>query len=414
MLWYTIGPGPQGLSIWGGMFLIRFSFLLWMGLAFAGDAIVENGLKPKGQSRTMVFEEDLRFGGVGSDSWNNANTNIAVAADGTIYVADTLGPRVLAYDGNGKLIREVIGPGKGDGQLEYLDNIAVLADGRLAVLEALSGVPARIHFIDAQGNYQREHVPANSTIVRSCLFDPKGKYLAGSWITAASPTQTLTTTGLMDLDLQPVQTVQERIEDMDPTKVQEPDYFLGLMVRLLEGAYAAKTRLAYDSDGRLFYARSDQYKVSSHNGDMSKTHWTAKKAYNPIANDNTSIANTALPLIESFKEIPAFARMITPEFVGKMLENAQLPTKKNPIYGLIPTGDGGVLVIHDFNLESGDQLAHVFDGKGHFVGEARMDNQAFLNGTEEPNMIFANGYAYSLERTTDRINSVVRYRYSLK
>ena len=313
----------------------------------------------------------------------------------------------------GRFLRQLMGRGMKEAPLASLDNIAVLSDGRLLVLEAQSGTPAKMHILDADGKLLETRVPPKATIVRSCSFDPKDRYVAGTWIAASTPRTTSVTSGLMNPALEPVVTLSAFEEDFDPLRLKEPDYFLDLMVRLVERVYAPQVWMTYDGDGRLFYAVSDTYEITRTSGDTTDVAWKARRTYEPIPLDGAHVANSALPIVETFRGMPEMEKMITPEFIGTMLGKAKLPKHKPALFGLVPTGDGGVLAVHDLNLQTGEQTADIFNAAGVFLGSVTLPDQAFMSGSDEVNMVFRGGFAYTVARDRQKHNTVVRYRTSL-
>lgn len=77
-------------------------------------------------------------------------TDVAVAADGRIYVVDSGNHRVLAFDADGAYSTEFGGRGTAPGRLEYPVGLSVGPEGRVYVADKGNG---RIQVFDRQGTF---------------------------------------------------------------------------------------------------------------------------------------------------------------------------------------------------------------------------------------------------------------------
>lgn len=101
-----------------------------------------------GDTADLVAE--MRIGSLeGADEYILGNpTQLAVAANGTIYVLDRQVPVVRAYGPDGMHLRDVGREGGGPGEYKNPDGLAVLPDGRVLVKDPGN---ARIALFDADG-----------------------------------------------------------------------------------------------------------------------------------------------------------------------------------------------------------------------------------------------------------------------
>ncbi len=76
---------------------------------------------------------------------------IAIAPNGLLYVTDTGNSRILVFDKDGKFVRTFGAFGTGDGQMDNPVGIAARADGTIAVADTNN---ARILLFGAEGQYQ--------------------------------------------------------------------------------------------------------------------------------------------------------------------------------------------------------------------------------------------------------------------
>ncbi len=90
----------------------------------------------------------------GSYGWYDGQfyspTGIAVAPDGSVYVTDTGNRRVQKFDSSGKFLAKWGTSGSGDGQFYYPYGIAVAADGAVYVVDSYNH---RIQKFDQDGNF---------------------------------------------------------------------------------------------------------------------------------------------------------------------------------------------------------------------------------------------------------------------
>lgn len=385
-------------------------FLLMMAFQSPTKVLtVQNGLTPESGLRRLVLSEDLRFGGKGDGYvWQGGSSNLAVNKAGEMFLADTGVSRILRFDAKGAFLGVVASSGKLPGQVQGLDNIAILANGQLVAMESQPGEPARFQFFDAQGQFLRTVNPVEAKVLRSCVFDPQGKGLAGTWLKLLPDGTVETRMGFWDQDLKLREIMFERRDEFKPEKFSDRAYLLEYLARLVDLTFAPKALFAFDPEGRLWTAQSDRYQITRR-AQAGSQDLVLEKQFAPIENDATHIANIARPLVSMFRESNEGKSLITREFVGEMMNKTHLPEHKLPLFGLIPMEDGGLLAVHDINLESGSQLANVFNAKGQYIGDLRMENQALIDTSDEVRMLFRNGYAYTLENKAGTLN-IVRYK----
>ncbi len=389
-------------------------FLCLLVFAFQADAVavVQNGLTPMAGAPQLVLTEDLRLSSQEEGrKWTGSNSNLVVNDAGEMFLADTGMTRILAFDASGKFLRVVAEGGKEPGQLAALDNIALTADGGLVALEGSPGQVARFQFYDKNGAYVRTVTPPQAKILRSVSFDPKGLRLAGIWLTLRPDGAVDTRMGLLGMDGSVLETFLERRDEFRPEKFGDRAYLLDYLAHLVELSYGPKVVFAFDSEGRVLFARNDTYRVTRRDLDKG-TERVIEKAFVPIPNDVNHITRVVSPLVKLFQESPDSGKLMNREFVTEMLSKAVVPAAKPPIFGLVPMEHGGLLVVHDLDLTSFSQVGHVFDGEGRYLCDLRMEHQAMVDASEEVRLVFRNGHAYTLETQAGGFLNLVRYRVS--
>ncbi|MFO0953745.1 MAG: peptidyl-alpha-hydroxyglycine alpha-amidating lyase family protein [Isosphaeraceae bacterium] len=118
-------------------------------------------------------------------------TNVALAADGSLYIADGYGnARVHRFTAEGVHVQSWGDPGGGPGQFRVPHGIAVTGDGTVVVADREN---CRLQFFDPEGNYLREW----AGLARPCQVrvDAAGLYYvaelgfrAGMWPGTVAPT----------------------------------------------------------------------------------------------------------------------------------------------------------------------------------------------------------------------------------
>ncbi len=108
---------------------------------------------------------------------------IAIAPNGLLYVTDTGNSRILVFDKDGKFVRSFGSLGTGDGQMDNPVGIAARADGVIAVADTNN---ARILLFSAEGQYQSAVPVADWSTVRGLEAYPI--FLKNGNLVVPSPT----------------------------------------------------------------------------------------------------------------------------------------------------------------------------------------------------------------------------------
>jgi hypothetical protein len=219
-----------------------------------------------------TFVEELRIGvAEGADPYMIGQVHLmAVAADGTIYAADRQLNVVRAYNRAGEYLGDVGRAGEGPGEYRQINGLAVLPDGRLALLDAFQ--------------------------TRVILYSPDGSEVAGF------RTRESVWAGRQDLDLagdghilvrtiaRPEGGVRERdwrrgydVHDLDGTVVDtimepEPSGFVRSDAPFVVNAlpmplepFTVRGVQAWSPDGHHLVAMNDAYEIEAVTPDGSRT-----------------------------------------------------------------------------------------------------------------------------------------------
>ena len=109
--------------------------------------------------------------------------------------------------------------------------------------------------------------------------------------------------------------------------------------------------------------------------------------------------------------------LITEAVIRKAVELANFSPVKQPLYGLVPLGDGNLLAVHRYSPGTGRVTGDLFDTRGDFLGEVELPPVAVnifggYFGTAVK-LWFKGDKAYALESDEDEL-SLVRYAYKLR
>ncbi|HEX5581048.1 MAG TPA: 6-bladed beta-propeller [Gemmatimonadaceae bacterium] len=115
-----------------------------------GDTVVVRTVAGSVWGDSVRLVEELRIGDAdaGDEYGFGQVADLAVGADGTIYVHDFAMKSIRAYDAQGRFLRAIGAQGAGPGEYEEVIGLAVLPDGRLLLRDAGLG---RINVYSADG-----------------------------------------------------------------------------------------------------------------------------------------------------------------------------------------------------------------------------------------------------------------------
>lgn len=394
---------------------VLMTFCSWN---FAVENTVENDREPKGKTVTLVFTEDLRFG---SDEegleylWADPSSLVEADANGNIYVGDVRDRRILQFDKDGQFVKFIAKQGQGPGELQALADLSILKDGSMIALNSGPGVLPKFLFFDQDMKYKDTKAPEGfSKVVVSSEFAPDGKIFAGMFLAFDMEKGTMKMkVGALDMNFEVLKQLSERDQSFDPAAFQSPQGLSKFLSDTLRNAYKGTGMMHFDKEGNAYSAISNDYTITKWSPDLSTKLMVIKRKYKPIPNTEERIDAIAENTLDTFRNGP-LASMITDQLKKNIIEKAELPIVVNPVNGIITMEDGHLLVVHDVNFATGEQIVDIFNAKGEFQGQSTMDSWAFYNRNGLTSMIFKNGFAYCLETDDLGDNRVVRYKYEFK
>lgn len=388
--------------------------------ALAADP-VHNGETPK-KKHTIVFTEDLRFGQEdGGDEflWTASTTSVVANDAGHMFVADPSGQRIIEFDPEGKLVKVVAKKGSGPGELQGLSHATILKDGRLVSFEVLNFAFPRIGFFDAEGKFLEWSQPQGTGLLaQSAVFSPNAEQFFTTYIDLNMNEQKMfINSALVKTDgFKIVKNYSTGERPMfNQARAQDPDYWAEFIGGNLKTFYDGFFIGVFDPQGNVYVCDGSKYEVEKYTPDLSQQILHFDRKFKPIANNEEELEGMAEIAADQFRG--SGISFINKAVMMKALKISEPPPRKFPIFGLIPWENKGLLVIHDVRMSDGVQRADIFNKDGEYLGYTELDNHAFLKPAGmafTPNMVFRNGFAYTVEIDEDGENEVVRYKYELK
>lgn len=372
---------------------------------------------------TLVFEEDLRFGGGdGGDEFlwldGTFSANFDVDAQGHFFVADAKNSRLLEFDEQGAFVALKGGRGQGPGEYQNLVDFFVLQDGTAIGYEALGAV-ANFSYYDADKNFVDRKSQGNlNKIIAYAQFAPNGDWFFAWYLKFDPETSKLVFfTGILDAEFEIKKVLSEGPwpSPPDPSRVGDPDYWVDNLAQQFKGLVERGTVFAqFLSDGSVLIADKKKYAVEKWSPDLSKKVAVIEKKHEPIP----FTAQDKEALIEEISETvfeqggQQAANLITDNVIQRAIEKADLPPFQNPIAAILPMENAQFAVVRQTNLSQGTFSADMFDPNGSCIGRFSFPGRGLVD-LIRVRVMFKNGFAYAMERNEDGDNQLVRYSYKM-
>lgn len=393
-------------------FLYVFGAILcWVGPS--DIPLVENGPIPKAKPQTLHLEEDLRLDPDTLDGdylFSGVNVHIEADANGNMYISDGHSNRVIVFSPKGKVLRTIGREGEGPGEFVALRQFHILNNGKALAFENLQNF-SRINFYDGKFKFLNRQERTN-TIFRIKSWRPSstGETYACETVRIDTEKRILITRFLLtDTELnEKVAFGEFRQDEFDVTRVTDQKYWVNYLsaffARELSGQ---KGYFAFNNRNQCFTAMGGSYEVTRWNA-QRKPDWRMKRTSKPVFFDEE--ARRAAVHFEHerlLSELPGdLHRVVTLGVVERAFREADLPLAKRPVYGLVAM-EKGFIVIGDTNHVTGNSRGDLFNDQGHYLGSFQHETRGLKN------MIFKNGYAYTIGRNQDDENVAIRYKARL-
>lgn len=400
---------------------LMFFFVSW---GIAGEPIVvQNGLSPKGETKTLVFEEDLRIGG-GEENyliWNGLDVGLDVNADGHFFVVDSVANHIVEFDKNGKFVQLIGRQGEGPGEFTGLKHLSILKDQSGIVLNQVQGSSSFVYF-DKEMKFQRvQNVSTSqqvgvSKLLRSAIFSSDGRYVYSAYLQGPPLSYHV---ALLDDKMNVLQKLKTGATvQLDNERMGESSFWVEYFASWFK-VITKPGLVAFHGDGSIYTSRDGKYEITKWSNSLKKE-MLISRDYKPIYMSEEDILAFVTPVKESILASfpPNLARMVTDRVVKEAIVKAEIPSTKNPVFGIVPVETGELLVVHDYSPLTKKSKADIFDSHGLFVGVADLPSVLVNVGGgffgQPVKLFFKGGYAYGMELNEFDEYIAVRYKYSWK
>ena len=394
--------------------------LCWLIFSPPVEDVVRNGKQPSGQAQTLVFSEELRFGGGDGEDDYLWTYGSGVSPDfrGFMYVADPRANKVFEFNPDGELTRTIAREGNGPGEFQRLSFFTVLKDGSAVGFERLEGLEARFHHFDKQMKFKKMVAPREHGLILEIVqLAPRGDRIAAFYVTRDMDARVMRhEVSILDNQLR----VQKRLNTgprplFDVSKFDQPGYWVDRIGGNVKLFLSGMGVVAFCDDGSCYTALNSRYEITHWNADLKTKKRTITREYKPIAQSPENLEAMVELFTEDMLANPRIAKVVTPPVLARAIEVADPSPAKNPIYAMMVMEDGTLLVVHEVDLVSRKNRADIFSAQGVYRGWVSMNNHALvkpIGGGYLPAMVFRNGKAYTMEVNDDGDMQVVRYGYA--
>lgn len=406
------------------MKILLASFYLFATMGFA-QTLVKNGHTPKSPRSMITFEEDLRIG-VDCDQdhclWSGAHIGVTVDAKGNMYVTDSGSNRVVVYDSQGNFLKIFGAEGEGPGEFTQLYSFQILKDQTGIAFDNNQTVISFSFFDQNQKFKNKTSFQPTERFIQSASFSPDGQRIAAMWVESDSdPTAPgKAYVGLIDKKTKPLIRVTTSPQVMfDQSRMTDSKWWSRFLADWFRVAHQGVGITAFGPNQTFYGAKSTIYEITQYGSDLKPKRIITRK-HKPIGLPEDQLLAFVEPVYEEITAIlpPNLRSVVTMTVIKRALQLADFPPVKQPIYGLLPVEDKGLLVIHNHNSLTKETSADFFSPEGEFLGTSQLPPVEvnifagfFGQGTR---MIFQNGFAYTILVTDEGDRHLVRYKYRIK
>ena len=376
--------------------------------------VIQNGTHLKAQKQTLVFEEDLRLGPANlPEEHLFVGVNVSVDADaaGNIYIADGASNRVLVFSPEGGFLRQIGRAGEGPGEFLALRRFEVLTQGGALAFEGMQHL-SRINWFDTQYKFARVSQRNNRIHrIKDWRGSPDGQTFACELVRIDTVSKRLVTRFLLTDGALNEQAEFGHFsqEEFDTTRVRDQSYWVtylaAFFVRELKGQ---RGYFSFRLDNGVYTAMGGAYEVTQWNAQAMPIRKIVRRVRPVLLDEASRRAAVAFEHERLLSELPPdLHQVVTLAVVERAFRDAKLPQVKPPIYGLLAM-EKGFIVVGDQKMGSGTCRGDLFSEEGAFLGSFSHELLSLRN------MVFKNGFAYTIGRDSEGENVMVRWRPSLR
>ena len=340
--------------------------------AFPAQKARASGSPPR-EIKTITFREELTIGVPEGDENEMFGSSVVFNVDdrGNIYATDLDSRQIRKFGPDGKLLLTFGRQGQGPGEFQRPSVVRFMRDGTLYVSE---GFGNKIIFFDEKGVYLRQSLLPGEFY--DIWITPAGTYLGNEQVAPQYVGQ-----GPVENFIKLYDGTFKPILELHRQSFVFPDRSLGpaqSQAEITSEFLARPTAMAVmGPDGRLYFGRSDVYAIDvlAPEGRKLKTIFRDVEALPYKAKDREFI------LKEDEERMKAMMR--SEALVKEYLRLIRFPENKPFFRMLVPMDEGGLAVVVDIEGYAAAWL-DLFDGEGRFLGRVRATvpplNLIFKNG----------------------------------
>lgn len=402
------------------MNVLFLSLLSFLGAPFEVEVVSND--KTAG-AMTLVFEEDLRFGGEEEEDvylWadGQAPANFTVSPDGRIFVMDLKNSQILEFDSKGLFTKVFAKRGEGPGEYQGLGHFQIFDDGSAIGFDQLQGT-TKFSYYDSNLVFQKTEVKSGfDEIIARPTFARNGKFFFAWYMNYNTDTNTmLFKTGIFNEKLALVKELSSlKWPIPDQTRIGDSNMWVDYLADQFKLLLNRGTSVAaFTSDHSILVADGKNYEIQVWDPTYENHLKTITKEFDPIAyteSDKESLVSNIEDVIFA-QGGNQLSGIITKNVIQKAVAKAEVPPYRNGLLDVIPMEKGQFMALRDWSFETGSFKGEIFDASGKFIGTATSPGGGVssLFGTRA---LFRNGFFYAMEKSEEGDNQMVRYRYTLK
>ena len=388
-------------------------------VAFARETI-ENNHAPAGKAQTIHFEKLFGFGADDDEDhflWAGESSMVRFGHKDHIFVSDADGKRVLEFDDKGAFVK-VFGPsGAGPGEYRGAPAFFPLKKGGAVGFDMVPNTFPRVNLYDNtltykdSQNFSGGHIP-----VAVFGFSPDGSLFACFAIKLDPQSGKMKFIScLMDMNFEIIKQFHATDRNLpDRQRLTDPAFWEDYLAVNYKELSRGTAHFGFDAAGNIYTALSDKYEITKWSPDLKTKLMVINKKFKPLPMNNADIDGIVESATAQIRKSPVLGQIVTEAVVRRAVEKAELPPVKNPIYGLVVTDDGHLLVMRDLGLADGVQFAELFSPHGKYLGEVRMKDRGLYDLTSNrPRISFSGDKAVTTHIDEDGEIRVVAYRWKV-
>lgn len=327
---------------------------------------------------TLLFEEDLRIGPEGDayhNTWNGSWVFLSANNAGHIFIVDPSNNRILQYGPDGEIINEIGGEGSDPGQFKGLRTFSILEDQTGIAYENQQGQDLITRFDNTMKFMERITPEPKPMAAMAMHFSPNGKQISSLFYTPPNENgNNKVIFGLLSSNRKLLNEVSSLIAiPFQDDRAVKPDWWLEFLAPWVQFILDGQGIISFGSDSSAYMAVNNAYKITRLSPGDEKPFYISK-SHKPDNYSEEEVRAIGQKLALEVRSIfpPKLVRALNGDVGYRAFKNITLKKPKPMIYDMIPTGDGGLLVICEYNWATGTGAGDLFDKSGNLRGRVSL------------------------------------------